>query len=127
MKNIREAKEGISYERSEMANHTSNSKDDKTITGAAQPVKDIAGECVSFPIEQYHLQSMQGDQSQLYHVSGVRMYCRATNVGVSIMWQGLDYSTPGVYSRGKGLDYETSKQQAIGVMKVIVASLTRGR
>jgi hypothetical protein len=128
MKDIKEAKRAISYERSNMANHASKDGP-RTVTGMARPVEDIAGECLSFPIEQYEVQPMPmrgADLSNLYRVSGVRMYCRVANVGISIQWQGMDYTTPRVYSRGKGLGYEASQRQAIGIMKTIVTSLTPG-
>jgi hypothetical protein len=50
------------------------------------------------------------------------MFCGVRNVTISIEWQGMDYFSPSDVKHGQGLDYRLSKQQAIGIMKPIVAS-----
>jgi hypothetical protein len=124
MGNVAEVKREVSYERSEKADYSNKSKRFKIVAGAARPVEGIGGECLSYSLELYSVQPMRRDRSRRYRVAGVSLFCGVRNVTISIQWQGMDYSTPWDTRRGKGLDYETSKQQAIAVMRPIVASLS---
>jgi hypothetical protein len=126
MENAAAVKREVSYERSEKADYSNRSKRFKIVAGTAQPVEGIGGECLSYSLDLYSVQPMRGDRSRRYRVAGVSLFCGVRNVTISVQWQGMDYSTPWDTQRGKGLDYETSKQQAIAVMRPIVASLSPG-
>ncbi|MFF5260541.1 hypothetical protein ACFY4C_16485 [Actinomadura viridis] len=127
MENIKEAKEGVAHERSKMANYTRETKLERLVTGSPRPVKGLGAECLSFSIERNNAAPMSGGDGTRYSVSGVRMYCRVMNVGVSIQWEGMDYPSPGVTDRGKGLSYKSAEKQAIEIMKPIISSLTPER
>jgi hypothetical protein len=123
MGNVEAMQEEVSYERSEKAGYSNMSKRAKVVAGAAQSVEGVGGDCLSYSLDLYSGQPMRGDRSRRYRVAGVSLFCGVRNVTISIQWQGMDYSTPWDTQRGKGLDYEISKKQAIAVMRPIVASL----
>ncbi|MBG6091703.1 hypothetical protein [Actinomadura viridis] len=127
MKNIKEARRDISEEKSEVANYRSKTEKDMVVTGDSRPVKELKAECISFPIKRNNAAPINGGDLTRYSVSGVRMYCRVINVGVSIQWEGMDYPSPVVTDRGKGLSYKGAEKQAIEIMKPIIFSLTPER
>jgi hypothetical protein len=127
MKDAREVKGEISRERSEMAGYISKKKRFKVVAGAARSVDGVGAECLSYSLDEYSVQPMRGDRSRLYRVAGASLFCGVRNVTIAIQWQGMDYSSPWDTQRGKGLDYVVSKQQAIAMMKAIVASYSPGQ
>jgi hypothetical protein len=114
----------ISRERSQ-ANRSSNEKGNRFVAGAARSIEGLRERCLDFPLDLYNHFSVR-DSRKNFRVSGVRMSCGVRNVVIVVQWQGMDYSTAGDVEHGKGLDYETSRQQATAVMRPIVASLHPG-
>jgi hypothetical protein len=104
------------------ANRVSSEKGNRFVAGEPKSVEGLEGKCLSFPLDQYNALSVRNPRRS-FRVSGVRMSCGIRNVFIVVQWQGMDYSTPGDSRHGKGLDYETSRRQAIAVMRPIVASL----